>query len=81
MAINQITDLAYRKLKPTDKEQLIKDGGGLFVRIRSIGEGGAISFRLTVKPEPYAQMMHRLRNSANIVGYFLYPQPYLLFPH
>lgn len=51
MAINQITDLAYRKLKPTDKEQLIKDGAGLFVRIRSISDGGAISFRLAYRFE------------------------------
>jgi len=49
MAINLITDLAYRKLKPTTKEQLIKDGAGLFIRIRSIDDGGAISFRLAYR--------------------------------
>jgi len=51
MAINLITDLAYRKLKPSDKEQLIKDGGGLFVRIRSTQDGGAVSFRLAYRIE------------------------------
>lgn len=51
MAINLITDLAYRKLKPTDKEQLVKDGAGLFVRIRSIEDGGAVSFRLAYRFE------------------------------
>jgi len=49
MAINLITDLAYRKLKATTKEQLVKDGGGLFVRVRSIDEGGAVSFRLAYR--------------------------------
>lgn len=46
MAIqNKITDLAIRKLKPQDKELLIPDGGGLYLRVRSISDGGAISFR------------------------------------
>lgn len=51
MAINLITDLAYRKLKPTGKEQLVKDGAGLFVRIRPIEDGGAVSFRLAYRFE------------------------------
>ncbi|AEG00122.1 tyrosine-type recombinase/integrase [Methylomonas methanica] len=34
-----------RKLKPQDKEQIIPDGGGLYIRVRSVTEGGAISFR------------------------------------
>lgn len=51
MAINQITDLAFRKFKPTNDEQVIKDGGGLFVRIRSVDDGGAISFRLAYRFE------------------------------
>jgi integrase len=46
MANNKVTDLAFRKLKASDKERLISDGGGLFIRIRSIADGGAISFRL-----------------------------------
>ncbi|WP_341327867.1 Arm DNA-binding domain-containing protein [Methylotuvimicrobium sp. KM2] len=46
MANNKITDLAFRKLKPGDKERLVSDGGGLYIRIRSVADGGAISFRL-----------------------------------
>ncbi|NJA06952.1 tyrosine-type recombinase/integrase [Methylococcaceae bacterium WWC4] len=45
MANNKLTDLAFRKLKPQDKEQLIPDGGGLYIRVRSIADGGAVSFR------------------------------------
>ncbi|OAI20892.1 integrase [Methylomonas koyamae] len=45
MANNKLTDLAFRKLKPQDKEQLIPDGGGLYIRVRSITDGGAVSFR------------------------------------
>jgi integrase len=51
MALNKITDLAYRKLKATDKEQVIPDGGGLVVRIRSNADGGAVSFRLAYRIE------------------------------
>lgn len=43
MANNKLTDLAFRKLKPQEKEQLIPDGGGLYVRVRPIAEGGDIS--------------------------------------
>ena len=46
MAINKIKPLTFKHLKPTDKEQQISDGNGLFVRVRSITDGGAISFRL-----------------------------------
>jgi hypothetical protein len=46
MALNKLTDVAFRKIKPTDVEQLLADGGGLYVRVRSKGDGGAISFRL-----------------------------------
>ena len=49
MAENLLTDKAFRNLKPIDKEQLIKDGGGLFVRIRPITDGGAVSFRLAYR--------------------------------
>jgi len=45
MAINKIKPLTFKHLKPTDKEQLIPDGGNLYVRIRPITDGGAISFR------------------------------------
>lgn len=45
MANNKLTDLAFRKLKPHEKEQIIPDGGGLYVRVRSTADGGAISFR------------------------------------
>jgi hypothetical protein len=34
MAINKITDLVFRRLKPGDTEQLVSDGSGLFVRLR-----------------------------------------------
>jgi integrase len=51
MAENLLTDRAFRNLKPTDKEQLVKDGGGLFVRIRPITDGGAVSFRLAYRIE------------------------------
>ena len=46
MAINKIKPLVFKHLKPTDKEQQISDGDGLFIRVRSIADGGAISFRL-----------------------------------
>lgn len=51
MAINQIKELTFRNLKATDSEQLIKDGGGLFVRIRPAINGGGISFRLAYRFE------------------------------
>ena len=46
MAINRIKPLTFKHLKATDKEQLIPDGGNLYIRVRPITEGGAISFRL-----------------------------------
>lgn len=49
MAINLIKELTFRNLKATDTEQLVKDGGGLFVRIRPIANGGGISFRLAYR--------------------------------
>lgn len=45
MAINRIKTLTFKHLKATDKEQLIPDGGNLYVRVRPITDGGAISFR------------------------------------
>jgi len=49
MAESLLTDREFKNFKPTDKEQLIKDGGGLFVRIRPITDGGAVSFRLAYR--------------------------------
>lgn len=49
--MNKMTDLAYRNLKASDKEQLIADGGGLVIRIRSKNDGGTISFRLAYRME------------------------------
>jgi integrase len=51
MAINKIKPLAFKHLKPADKEQLIPDGGGLFVRIRPLANGGGVSFRLAYRFE------------------------------
>lgn len=36
-------------MKATDKEQLISDGSGLVIRIRSKYDGGTISFRLAYR--------------------------------
>jgi len=44
MAQNKLTDLAYRNLKATDKTQMVSDGGGLLVRVRSFKDGGTKSF-------------------------------------
>lgn len=44
MAQNKITDLAYRNLKASDKVQMISDGGGLYVRVRTQADGGSKSF-------------------------------------
>ncbi|MGJ0431130.1 tyrosine-type recombinase/integrase [Methylobacter sp.] len=45
MASNRLTPLAFRKLKATDEEQTISDGGGLFIRIRAKTDGGMLTFR------------------------------------
>lgn len=49
MAINKITDMAFRNLKANDKVQMISDGGGLVIRVRPLQEGGAISFMLSYR--------------------------------
>jgi len=36
--------MAYRNLKAIDKVQMVADGGGFYVRVRPIAEGGAKSF-------------------------------------
>lgn len=51
MAENLLTDKAFRNLKPIDKEQLVPDGGELYVRIRKKLDGGAISFRVKYRIE------------------------------
>lgn len=51
MATNKITNLALRKLKSSEKEQLLSDGGGLFIRDRTLPEGGAISFRYAYRTD------------------------------
>jgi len=45
MAEKIIKPLALKNFKPAEKEQNIKDGGNLYVRIRSIADGGAVSYR------------------------------------
>lgn len=51
MAINRIKPLSFKHLKATDKEQQIADGGNLYIRIRPIADGGAISFRFRYRFE------------------------------
>lgn len=51
MAINKIKPLAFLHFKATESEQLISDGGGLFVRIRPRTNGGGVSFRLAYRFE------------------------------
>ncbi|MGY6278001.1 tyrosine-type recombinase/integrase [Methylomonas sp. MgM2] len=51
MAKNKLTDLVYRKIKPTDKEQQISDGDNLYLRVRPAADGGAISFRYRYRIE------------------------------
>jgi integrase len=46
MAIHKIKPLNFKNLKAADKEQQFSDGGGLYVRIRTLADGGAVSFRL-----------------------------------
>jgi integrase len=45
MAKGKLTDLQFRNLKAGDKERLVSDGGGLYVRIRAKGVGSGVSFR------------------------------------
>jgi len=44
VAENKLTDKRLRNLKPLEVEQLIGDGGGLWVRVLPAGKGGAINF-------------------------------------
>jgi integrase len=45
MAKGKLTDLQFRNLKAGEKERLVADGGGLYVRIRAESVGGGVSFR------------------------------------
>jgi integrase len=49
MAISIIFPLTFTNLKPSDKDQLISDGGSLFVSVRSITNGGSKSFRMAYR--------------------------------
>ena len=44
MAENKLTDKHLRAIKPTDKEQALGDGGGLWIRVLPKSKGGAINF-------------------------------------
>ena len=57
MALNKITDMAFRNLKAGNKVQTIADGGGLMVRVRAKSDGGAISFMLSYRIEGKQQRM------------------------
>lgn len=57
MAINKITDMAFRNLKASDSVQSIADGDGLMVRVRSRKDGGAISFMLSYRVDGKQQRM------------------------
>jgi len=44
MAENKLTDKHLRRLDPTDQEQVLGDGGGLWIRVLPTHKGGAINF-------------------------------------
>ncbi|MBA4195476.1 MAG: integrase [Comamonadaceae bacterium] len=44
MAENKLTDRTLRALKPAEQEQVLGDGGGLWVRVMPAAKGGAINF-------------------------------------
>ena len=44
MTENKLTDKHLRKLAPSDDEQVMGDGGGLWIRVLSRAKGGAINF-------------------------------------
>lgn len=45
MAKNLLTPLQVKNIKPGEGDKNIPDGGGLYIRVRSINNGGGISFR------------------------------------
>jgi integrase len=49
MIKNKLTPLGVKNLKPSSKDQLISDGDSLFLSIRSVGNGGAKSFRMAYR--------------------------------
>ena len=49
MVKNKLTPLEVKNLKPSIKDQLISDGDSLFLSIRSVGNGGAKSFRMAYR--------------------------------
>jgi len=49
MAKDLIPPTKFSTIKPTEKEQLIRDGNTLFLSVRSIKNGGAISFRMAYR--------------------------------
>ncbi|ASF45473.1 tyrosine-type recombinase/integrase [Methylovulum psychrotolerans] len=51
MALNKISDAAFRNFKPSDNVQIISDGGGLIIRVRPKNEGGSVSFMLSYRIE------------------------------
>jgi integrase len=51
MALNKISDAAFRNFKPGDNVQIISDGGGLIIRVRPKNEGGSMSFMLSYRLE------------------------------
>ena len=44
MVENRLTDKHLRVVKPGDTEQLLGDGGGLWIRVLPQSKGGAINF-------------------------------------
>jgi integrase len=44
MAENKLTDKSLRALKPTDREQSVGDGGGLWIRVLPAAKGGTVNF-------------------------------------
>lgn len=58
MAINKIKPLAFKHLKPSEKEQHISDGGGLYVRVRSIADGGGVGFRFRYRLDGKQQWLN-----------------------
>lgn len=62
MAINKIKPLAFKHLKPTDKEQHINDGSGLYIRVRSIADGGGIVFRFRYRFDGKQQWLNLKAN-------------------
>ena len=49
MAENKLTALEFKNLKASTKDQLISDGGSLFVSIRSENNGGSKAFRMAYR--------------------------------